>query len=135
MTIQSVTLRLPETVMRRARQTANVLQRPLEELLTGLVTAALPDVEDAPLEVQAELARMTWFSGQELWSIARSTMPVEQQEQLRSLADLQTIRALTPAEQEALDNLRREYGRVTLRKARAYALLSLRGGAPLLAGV
>lgn len=135
MTVQSVTLRLPETVMRRARQTANVLQRPLEELLTGLVTAALPDVEDAPLEVQAELARMTWFSGQELWSIARSTMPVEQQEQLRSLADLQTIRALTPAEQEALDNLRREYGRVTLRKARAYALLSLRGGAPLLTGV
>jgi hypothetical protein len=135
MTVQSVTLRLPETVMRRARQTANVLQRPLEELLTGLVTAALPDVEDAPLEVQAELARMTWFSGQELWSIARSTMPVEQQEQLRSLADLQTIRALTPAEQEALDNLRREYGRVTLRKARAYTLLSLRGGAPLLAGV
>ena len=132
MTVQSVTLRLPETVMRRARQTANVLQRPLEELLTGLVTAALPDVEDAPLEVQAELALMTWFSGQELWSIARSTMTVEQQEQLRSLADLQTIRALTPAEQEALDNLRREYGRVTLRKARAYALLSLRGGAPLL---
>ena len=135
MTVQSVTLRLPETVMRRARQTANVLQRPLEELLTGLVTAALPDVEDAPLEVQAELARMTWFSDQELWSIARSTMPVEQQEQLRSLADLQAIRALTPAEQEALDNLRREYGRVTLRKARAYALLSLRGGAPLLTGV
>ncbi|MBL7184626.1 MAG: hypothetical protein ISS50_09290 [Anaerolineae bacterium] len=135
MTVQSVTLRLPETVMRRARQTANVLQRPLEELLTGLVTAALPDVEDAPLEVQAELARMTWFSDQELWSIARSTMPVKQQEQLRSLADLQTIRALTPAEQEALDNLRREYGRVTLRKARAYALLSLRGGAPLLTGV
>jgi len=135
MTVQSVTLRLPGTVMRRARQTANVLQRPLEELLTGLVTAALPDVEDAPPEVQAELARMTWFSDQELWSIARSTMPVEQQEQLRSLADLQTIRALTPAEQEALDNLRREYGRVTLRKARAYALLSLRGGAPLLTGV
>ncbi len=135
MTVQSVTLRLPETVMRRARQTASALQRPLEELLTGLVTAALPDVEDAPLEVQAELARMTWFSDQELWSIARSTMPVEQQEQLRSLADLQTIRALTPAEQEALDNLRLEYGRVTLRKARAYALLSLRGGAPLLTGV
>ena len=135
MTVQSVTLRLPETVMRRARQTANILQRPLEELLTGLVTAALPDVEDAPLEVQAELARMTWFSDQELWSIARSTMPVEQQEQLRSLADLQTIRALTPAEQETLDNLRLEYGRVTLRKARAYALLSLRGGAPLLTGV
>lgn len=135
MTVQSVTLRLPETVMRRAQQTANVLQRPLEELLTGLVAAALPDVEDAPLEVQADLARMTWFRDQELWSIARSTMPVEQQEQLRSLADLQTTRALTPAEQEALDNLRREYGRVTLRKARAYALLSLRGGAPLLTGV
>jgi len=133
MTLQSITLHLPETVMRRARQTADVLQRPLEEVLTAILAAALPEVEDAPADMQAELIRMTWLSDGELWVIAQSTMPDDQQEQLRRLTELQTRRPLTPEEQETLEALRREYGRVTLRKARAYALLSLRGGRPLLA--
>jgi len=118
--------------MRRARQAATALQRPLEEVLTATLAATLPDVEDAPPDMQAELARMTWLSDSELWIVARSAMPKEQQEQLRHLAELQTQRGLTLEEQEALETLRQEYGRTTLRKARAYALLSLRGGRPLL---
>lgn len=133
MTIQSVTLYLPEPVMQRARQAANTLQRPVEEVLTSILAATLPDVEDAPLDMRADLARMTWFSDQELWTIARSAMTEEQQEQLRRMTRLQARRPLTQEEQETLESLRQEYGRVTLRKARAYALLSLRGGRPLLA--
>jgi hypothetical protein len=37
------------------------------------------------------------------------------------------------AEREELEALRAEYGRMTLRKARAMALLSIRGGKRLLA--
>jgi hypothetical protein len=133
MTIQSVTLYLPEAVMQRARQAANTLQRPLEEVLTSILAATLPDVEDAPLDMRADLARMTWFSDQELWTIAHSAMTEGQQEQLRRMTRLQAQRPLTQEEQQALEALRQEYGRVTLRKARAYALLSLRGGRPLLA--
>ena len=62
MTTHTVTLSLPEVIMRRAKQAANVLQRPLEEVLATMLAATLPDVEDAPLEVQADLARMTWSS-------------------------------------------------------------------------
>ncbi len=133
MTIQTVTLHLPETVMRRAKSAAEVLQRPLEEVLSTMLAAALPDVEDAPVDTQVDLARMTWFSNQELSDIAHSTMPEEQQQQLRLLAELQTQRSLTPEEQQTLETLRQEYGRITLYKARAYALLSLRSGRPLLA--
>lgn len=133
MALQSITLYLPETVMRRARQTADVLQRPLEEVLAAILAAALPDVEDVPADMQAELIRMTWLSDQELWAIAHSTMLDEQQEELRRLTELQSRRPLSPEEQDTLETLRQEYGRVTLRKARAYALLSLRGGQPLLA--
>jgi hypothetical protein len=39
----------------------------------------------------------------------------------------------TIQESRTLAALREEYGRVTLKKARAYTLLSLRGGQPLLA--
>ena len=56
-------------------------------------------------------------------------MPENEQVQLRDLS--QQAKPTLP-EQKLLDELRREYGRITLRKARAYALLSLRGGQPLL---
>jgi uncharacterized protein YnzC (UPF0291/DUF896 family) len=59
-------------------------------------------------------------------------MAEDQQERLRHLSELPTQRPLTEEEQESLEGLRREYGYVTLRKARAYALLSLRGGRSLL---
>lgn len=85
------------------------------------------------MDVRADLTRMTWLSDQELWAIARSMMTEEQQERLHYLTKLQAQRPLTQEEQEAIEFLRQEYGRVTLRKARAYALLSLRGGRPLLA--
>ena len=140
MTVQSITLNLTEIVMWRARQAADILQHPLEEVLASMLTATLPNVEDAPSYMRADLARMTWLSEQDLWAIARGTsslegsaMSEEQQQQLQRLIELQTQRPLTEEEQRTLEALRQEYGRVTLRKARAYALLSLRGGRPLLA--
>jgi hypothetical protein len=116
--------------MQRARTAAEALHRPLEEVLTDMLAATLPDVEDAPPETQAG---MTWLSTRELWMIARSEMPAEQQQQLQDLAEFQTERPLSLEEEESLEMLRREYGRITLFKARVYALLSLRGGQPLLA--
>ena len=130
--VQNVTLRLPVRAMQRAEQSARVLQRPVEEVLADLVVAALPDVGDAPPDMRAELVRMTWLKDRELWAIAHSMMTKEQQRQLRRLSEIQARRPLTPEERETLEALRREYGRVTLRKARAYALLSLRSGRSLL---
>ena len=67
-----------------------------------------------------------------LWQIARSEMSPQQQQQLAKLSDQQSQLPLNQDEVVMLEKLRNEYGRVTLRKARAYALLSLRGGRPLL---
>lgn len=131
--ITSVTLHLPEAIMQRARYTASAAQQPLEDVLTAILAATLPDIDDVPSDMKAELARMTWLSEQELWAIARSVMTGEQQEQLHHLTRLQAQQPLTTEEQVNLESLRQEYGRVTLRKARAFALLSLRGGHSLLA--
>ncbi len=60
-------------------------------------------------------------------------MSEEGQKQLADLSDLQAQRQLTQNERETIKALRQEYGRTTLRKARAYALLSMRGGRLLLA--
>lgn len=133
MSNQSITLSLPEAVMRRARRTAEAARRPLEDVLTATLVAALPEVEGAPPDMQEDLARMTWLDEQALWVIAQSSLSTRKQEQLDYLAELQTQRALAAEELADLERLRQEYGRVTLRKARAYALLSMRGGRPLLA--
>ena len=80
-----------------------------------------------------ELERMTWLSDQDLWTIARGAMSARDQEQLRYLSELQSQRSLTEDEAAKLDALLQVYGQVTLCKAQAYALLSFRGGKPLLA--
>ncbi len=131
----TITLTLSDQTMEQAQQAAAALKRPVEEILSELLAAALPTVHDAPADMQTELTRMTWLDSQELWRIARGFMSAEAQERLQQLTHLQGQRALTSAEQEQLDALRQAYGRTTLLKARAYALLSLRGGEPLLSRV
>ncbi len=133
MTVQNVTLSLSESVMQRARQAADALQHPIEEVLASVLAATLPDMEGVPLSMRADLARMTWLNDRELWRIAHTTMPDTNQQRLSELAELQAQRSLTPQESRTLAALREDYSRVTLKKARAYALLSLRGGQPLLA--
>ena len=133
--MQTVTLRLPEGILRQAQQAADALRNPLEVALAKLVTAAFQGLSDAPTEMQPQLARMAWLSSRELWKIARRQMTPEQQDQMRALAEAQTTRTLTRKEQTALDALRQEYGQITLGKAHAYALLSLRSGRPLLSSL
>jgi hypothetical protein len=131
----TITLTLPERIMEQAQQAAAALQRPVEEVLSDLLVAVLPTTQDVPDDMQAELVRMTWLESQELWRIAREQMSAAVQEQLQQLTHLQGQRPLTPDEQAQLDALRQDYGRMTLLKARAYALLSLRGGEPLLSQI
>ena len=133
MTVQTITFPISEALLQRVERAASILHLPVEEVLTDTLAAALPDTADVPSLLQAEITRMTWLSNAELWRIARRRMSKARQEQLTRLASLQKEKSLTIDEQTLLEQLRQEYGRITLCKARAYAILSLRGGKPLLA--
>jgi hypothetical protein len=126
----TVTLNLPEPILQRANKAAAVLHRSLEEVLAATLASALPDVEDIPDDMQAELLQMTWLDDRELLNIAHGQMPEHEQTQLANLG--KRMDRLTDQERQALQALRESYGRITLRKARAYALLSLRSGKELL---
>ena len=45
MVLQDITLHLPDSILRRARQAAQALQRPVEEVLATALSAALPDLK------------------------------------------------------------------------------------------
>ena len=127
----TITLDLSESLVRQASQAARLMHRPLEQVLVALLEAALPPLDDCPPKLQTQLIEMTWLSDNVLTDIAKSSM--SEPDRL-CLADLGLrAGALTAAEQEELALLRECYGDLTLRKARAYALLSIRGGERLLA--
>ncbi len=128
MSAQTVTLTLPKAIYERARETAHIADRPLEEVLVQSIILSLPPLEkDIPSSLRVELAALSLLSDAELWTVARSTMDSEQQTHLETLAEAQKHRSLTPVEQSALARLVDKAERVMLRKAEAYRLLARRG--------
>jgi hypothetical protein len=106
------------------------MHRPVEEVITVMLDGVLPLLDDVPPEMQAELVEMTWLGDHRLLTIADATMPDEDRQRM---AELSNHEGLAPAQNNELTALRDSYGKMTLRKARALALLSVRSGKRLLA--
>ncbi len=130
----TLTLEVSDSLLTRAHEAAEALNRPLEDVLIGALAVGLPDVHDAPDSVRSELLEMAFFDEESLWQIAKGEMAYAERQELQMLLDVQR-RPLFPQEQMRLQELRENYGKAMLRKARAYALLSLRSGQPLLAAL
>lgn len=126
----TITLNLPDSLAQRAGGAARAMHRPLEEVITAMLEGVLPSLDDVPADMQAELVEMTWWDDARLMEAADATMPDVRQ---RRMAQLSAKDEPSDLEREDLDGLRLEYGRITLRKARALALLSVRSGKRLLA--
>ncbi|AUB79976.1 hypothetical protein [Candidatus Thiodictyon syntrophicum] len=126
----NITLELSESVVRQADQAARLMHRPLEQVLAALLEAALPALDDIPPKLQTQLIEMTWLSDGALMDIAGTDMSEPDRLRLCELG----LRAdeLASEEQRDLEVLREHYGELTLRKARAFALLSIRSGKRLL---
>jgi hypothetical protein len=126
----TITLELPDALARRAGWAARVLHRPVEEVIAAMLDGVLPVLDDVPADMQAELLEMTWLDDKGRQDIAGALLCDADQQRLSELAGRED---LSEAEHEELDELRDRYGQITLRKARALALLSVRSGKGLLA--
>jgi hypothetical protein len=124
-----VSINIPQSLYRRLEQTATRLQKPVESFLIETLQAALPTVDEIPSHIEAEISTLDHLSNVALLEITQSEMRLEDQQALEQLLDLQTLQPLTEAEETRLAELRVEYGRVLLCKARAFALLTERGQA------
>lgn len=127
MTVQTVTIELPEALYRQARQLALVTRQPMETLLQQSIAHSLPPLDDVSPSDAAELARLAGLDDSSLWREARQSMTEAQQAEMRSLLDHQGQRELTAQEQDRLHALMDLYGLTTVRKAHAYLLLARRG--------
>lgn len=127
MALQTVTLNMPESVYQRAKQAADVLKRPVEDVIVDTLASTLPSLDDVPAEMVGELAAMAHLSNEALQGLVNNVMPEERQELLHDLLDEQGRGELDESGKRELAALMAEYGRHMLRRARAVALLIARG--------
>ena len=127
-TMQNVTLALPEELYVRFQQTALATQQSLADImLRALRVGSPPRWEDAPPEYQQDLAMLDRLDDTALWRIARSQRTGVDFARLEELLDKNANDDLEPAEQVEIDRLCMEADRLMLRKAHAAALLHWRG--------
>jgi hypothetical protein len=127
MAVQIVTLNIPESLYQRAKQAADVLKRPVEDVIVDTLASTLPLLDDVPVEMVSELAAMIHLSDEALQGLANNVMLEEHQELLHDLLDKQGRGELDEPDQSELAALMAEYGRHMLRRAKAVALLIARG--------
>lgn len=122
-----VSVNVPQPLYRRLEQAAARLHKPVQEFLAETLQATLPVTEHIPENIQREVAALENITVPELEAIAESSMASVDQQALEQLLDLQSMRPLSTMEMAQLEQLRAEYGRILLLKARAFALLAEQG--------
>jgi hypothetical protein len=127
MTVQTVTLRVPEVTYQRARRAAETLRRSVEEVLVDAITVTLPLLDDVPAQITDDLVRMAFLNDAALWQIARSTLPPKHHRQMDELLARKGQGRLMAAKQQTLDRLLVEYQALILRRGQAAILLQQRG--------
>lgn len=125
---QTITLKLPDEMLRRYRRGAIAAQKDLEDfVLERLNESAPPVADDLPSPLREELAAMEHKDNKSLLQIARAQLPVAQQRAYSRLLRANGEGVLTPPEQAQLSALGEQARGLTFRKAHAYLLLKWRG--------
>lgn len=127
MTVQAITLNLPQAVYKQIRQAAEKVGRPVNEVLLEAVAAVAPVIGTEPENLRTALAQMAYLNDAALWQAARTTMTPEQRERLETLHDKQQREGLTPDERTEEQALLSLYRETLLVRAQAAVLLKQRG--------
>lgn len=127
MTLQTVTLRLPDMLYRQVERRAKEMRRSVEAELVAVVSTALPTLEDLPEDVASDLTQLTYLTDAELWQAARTALPAQSAERMQGLLLKRQREGLITSEERELEHLARHADRTMLVRAQAAALLKARG--------
>ncbi len=123
MTLETVTLQLPQTIYRRVKSQAIQKHRSVEDELVSVVTDALP-VSDT---FGDDLEQLTFLTDEELWQAAKMTFSQVEATRMQELVWQRQAGKLTGAEQDEIEILLSRYRRMMLVRAKSAVLLKGRG--------
>ncbi|MBI3915182.1 MAG: hypothetical protein HY327_13480 [Chloroflexi bacterium] len=125
---QTITLQLPDEVLRRYQRGATAARKVLEEFLADrLADLAPPSVDNLPSPLREELRDLERVSDTALRQVVQSRLPTPRQRTYSRLLRKQSQGALSTREKETLRHLGEQARQITLRKAHALMLLKWRG--------
>jgi len=97
MTIQEVTLHVPERVYDQIRRAAERAHRSIDDILLEALIAVAPTMMESPA-VRGSFAQLTFLNDAALWQAVRATMQPDQRERLEDLHDKQQREGLSTEE-------------------------------------
>jgi hypothetical protein len=128
MTMQEMTIRLPETVFYRLLGMAQTTHQSVDEVLVQSIRGNLPPlVDDLPPEMREDVARLAQLSDDELWAATSAPLAETQWRRHEELLEKNAAGELNRREVNELARLRDAVDRWVLRRSYAAALLKWRG--------
>ncbi|MCO5186420.1 MAG: hypothetical protein M9941_17010 [Anaerolineae bacterium] len=127
MSLQTITINLPQSLFQSAEKIAQITQRPLDEVVRDSLTHTLPPLDDVAAEDMEMLARLSTLDDTALWRKAEQQLTSAEQDEMQQLLERQSSDSLQQEESERLAALMDEYGRLLVQKAHAWLLLARRG--------
>ena len=122
-----ITLQVPEEISVRARQIAEIMAQPVEQVLLDHLKTLSAPLPVLPPDARAELEALHQLSDDALWTIARAQMPEDVQTCAYALLEKNSRGAITDEEHTELEKLVERGDRLMLCKAEAAAILRARG--------
>ena len=127
MTAHAITLHLPEALYDHFKKRVKWTHRSLEDELLDAVASAASMEEELSPELTGAVEALEGLSDDELWRLARKTMPREASQKLEVLHFKQQDEGLDREEDATRAKLIHEYERTILIRAQAARLLKERG--------
>lgn len=127
MTVQPITLHIPQVLYRQIKRRAERVQHSVEDELLQVVAMAVPDLEELPRDIAETLAQLAYLDDAALQRAASTIMPPDEIGLLEELTLKQQREGLTADERQQLERLLVRYERTMLVRAQAAVLLKRRG--------
>ncbi|MEI8167541.1 MAG: hypothetical protein WCG26_14260 [Chloroflexales bacterium] len=127
MTVQEVTLALPEATYNQIQRAAEKAHRAVTDLILEAIIAAAPAMEPSGSGLRMALAQMAYLNDAALWQAACTTMVEAQRERMEELNTKQQREGLSKAEEAEVQSLLVLYRETILVRAQAAVLLKQRG--------
>jgi len=122
MTVQAITITLPEEIYRQVKQQSQQMQRTVAEEVTAAVMTTAQQ-NQLPADLEAELAQLDLFTDEELWRAAKLTASKDKTDRMQVLVEKQQLEGLTEIEKQESELLSHYFNRVMLVRAKAAVLL------------
>jgi len=127
MALQTLTLRLPDSIYQRLVDLAQKSDRPLEEETVSLINAALMTEAELFADISDRLNQLTLLTDEELWSAATSQASEADNDLMQELLEKQQRQGLTLKESEQVQVLSKHFNHIMMVRAKSVALLAERG--------